>query len=305
MTDLKRFYGVVVPMVTPFTPDGGLDEPGVRRLLDHLIAGGVAGVLLLGTTGEDASICPADRLRLVRAAAEHARGRLTLYAGISANCLSQSIEAAEAYLAAGVDALVARLPTYFALSPEEQHAYYRLLLDRIAGPLVLYNIPITTHMSMPLDVIEALSADPKVAGIKDSENNLPRFEELLARLGGRPDFSIFCGTGAYFAQALAAGADGFVPTGGNLVPALCQQMYAAALAGDHAAAEACQRRLQAVGALYGRDRLLGQTYGRIKSMLGVWGICAAEVLPPLATPAPSDQQAIRHEFERWLAELEV
>jgi dihydrodipicolinate synthase/N-acetylneuraminate lyase len=300
--EAKQFHGVVVPLVTPFTAAGEVDEAGVGRLLDHLCAGGVAGVLLLGTTGEDASLCPADRLRLVRAAAGHARGRLTLYAGISANCVAQSVEAAEAYLRAGVDALVARLPTYYALSPQEQHDYFRLLLSRIRGPLLLYNIPITTHMSMPLDVVEALSTDPQVAGIKDSESDLPRFQELLLRLGGRPGFSIFCGAGAYFAQALAAGADGFVPTAGNLAPGLCQRLYAASLAADYAAAAACQQQLHALAALYARDRLLGHSYGLIKAMLGVWGLCGAEVLPPLRTPPVEVQAAARAEFQRWLSE---
>jgi 4-hydroxy-tetrahydrodipicolinate synthase len=304
MTDstAQRFRGVVVPLVTPFTPAGDIDEAAVCRLLDHLIAGGVAGVLLLGTSGEDASLAPGERLRLVSRAAAHAGRRLTLYAGISANCLALSVEAAEAYLALGVDALVARLPTYYVLSPAEQHAYYRALLARIDGPLLLYNIPITTHMSLPLDVIEALSAHPKVAGIKDSENNLPRFQDLLARLGGRPDFAIFCGTGAYFARALAAGADGYVPTAGNLLPAVCQDLYLANLRGDPDAAARCERLLHAVADLYGRGRLLGQTYGAIKTMLGVWNICSPDVLPPLQTPTPAEQTPLRHAFRQWLAD---
>src|SRR5690349_6399299 len=142
MAETKRFHGVVVPMVSPFTPEGAVDEPAVCRMLDHLIAGGVGGVLLLGTTGEDASMAPAEQLKLVKAAADYARHRLNIFAGISANCVAHSLEAAAAYQAAGVDALVARLPAYYELDATEQEDYYRLLLTDVRGPLILYNIPI-------------------------------------------------------------------------------------------------------------------------------------------------------------------
>lgn len=300
MSDAKRFQGVVVPMVTPFTAEGLVDEPAVCRILDHLAEAGVAGVLLLGTTGEDASVPLPQRGRLVEVAAAHARGRLTLYAGISDNSLAHCLEAAEAYQALGVDALVARLPTYYDLAPADMLAFYQALLTHLTGPLVLYNIPITTHMSLPLEVVETLSEHPQVVGIKDSENNLPRFTELLQRLGGRSDFSVFCGTGAYFDQALARGADGFVPTAGNLVPRLCQQLYESAERGELAALAGCQEQLLGAARLYGAGRL-GHTYGRLKAAMGVWGLCEAYVLPPLPTPTPAEQQDVRATVRQWLS----
>lgn len=297
----KPYRGVIVPMVTPFTAAGEIDEAAVRRILDHLVTGGVAGVLLLGTTGEDASMSLAERRRLVAVAAAHARGRLTLYAGISDDALAHCIEAAEAYRAEGVEVLVARLPAYYDLSPEDMLAFYRALLARISGPLMLYNIPITTHLSLPLSVVEILSEHPQVIGIKDSENNWPRFTELLRQLGGRPDFSILCGAGAYFDEALAHGADGFVPTAGNLLPRLCQQLYESAQQPDATALAAAQQQLLAVARLYSADRL-GHTYGRLKAAMSLWGLCDAYVLPPLPTPSLDEQQAMRAALQRWLSQ---
>jgi 4-hydroxy-tetrahydrodipicolinate synthase len=297
----KLYHGVVVPMITPFTAAGELDEAAVCRLLDHFVTGGVVGVLLLGTTGEDASISLPTRRRLVATAARHARGRLTLYAGISDNCLAHCLEAAEAYHALGVDALVARLPTYYDLGAEDMLAFYQTLLAAISGPLVLYNIPSTTHMSLPLEVVERLSQHPQVVGIKDSENNWPRFADLLQRLGGRENFSIFCGTGAYFDQALVHGADGIVPTAGNLLPSLCQSLYALARSGDGTRLAACQQQLLSVARLYAGSRL-GQTYGRLKAAMSLWGLCDAYVLPPLPTPSVEEQQAVRAAVQHWLSQ---
>jgi 4-hydroxy-tetrahydrodipicolinate synthase len=277
-----------------------LDEAAVCRLLDHFVAGGVAGVLLLGTTGEDASMSLNARRRLVATAVAHARGRLALYAGVSDNCLAHCIEAADVYQALGVDALVARLPAYYDLGPEDMLAFYRALLERVRGPVVLYNIPITTHMSLPLAIVERLSEHPRVVGIKDSENNWPRFVELLQRLSGRDDFSIFCGAGAYFDEALSHGADGFVPTAGNLLPGLCQSLYAWAEAKDGARLAAGQKQLLEVARLYAGSRL-GQTYGRLKAALHLWDLCEPYVLPPLVTPARSEQEAVRAAVREWLS----
>ena len=137
-------------MVTPVTPGGDLDEPAVWRIVDHMVAGGVHGIFVLGTTGENTSVPAAMRERFVALAVEHVSGRARTCAGISSNCLADSIAAAEVYAPLGVDAVVAHLPTYYALNAEEQFAYFSALADRIDLPLVLYDIPVTTHMAIPV-----------------------------------------------------------------------------------------------------------------------------------------------------------
>ena len=107
--------------------------------------------------------------------------------------------------------------------------------------MVIYNIPATTHVSIPLDVIGELVGHPRLVGLKDSENDPKRHEELLRRFGGRSDFSIFIGVGALMAQGLKSGADGIVPSVGNLIPEVCQQQVAAARRQDWAAVDALRR----------------------------------------------------------------
>jgi 4-hydroxy-tetrahydrodipicolinate synthase len=286
-------------MVTPFTHAGELDEGAARRIIDHLVSGGVDGVFVLGTTGEDASLSLDTRIRLAAITAEHVSGRATVYAGISHNCLDSSVKLAAALPQIGVDVLVARLPTYYALNGMEQQAYFEALLQRCPGPLMLYNISSTTHMAIPLEVIESLSRDPKVVGIKDSDNNLPRLQELLARLGGRRGFSILVGVGSLSVAAMRLSADGLVPSGANLVPDLWQGLYARCLEGDWPSAEGYQREADTLGSILRGGHSLAQSLGRLKAAMGTRALCDAYVLPPLATPSDAQQNEVRAGFLDW------
>lgn len=297
------YHGVVIPMITPVTPAGELDEPALRRVIDHLIAGGVSGIFILGTTGEAASISVAMKFRMAAITVEHTAKRALVYAGISHNCLTNSVEAAEAFFKLGVDVTVAHLPSYYDLNPAEQEAYYLTLSQNVNGPLMLYNIPITTHMSMPLDVIERLSALPNIVGLKDSQNDTARLTSIIDRLGGRPDFAIFTGVTALSAKALQLGADGTVPSLGNMVPNLCQRLYSSAVQGDSAAVEICQRQLDELSQLLRGTLSLGQSLGAHKVAMGALSLCGPDVLPPLQPLTASQQQQLQQNFSAWLTRL--
>src|SRR5579862_9480786 len=156
MPAIHSFRGVVVPMVTPFTPEGRIDEPAVDRIVAHLIKGGVHGIFPLGTTGEAASIHSDDKRRLIATTVKSVAKRAMVYAGIASNSFRESLEAAKAYAEVGVNALVAHMPSYYPLSDEQVETYFRRLADQVSLPLVLYNIPATTHQSIPLDAIDRL-----------------------------------------------------------------------------------------------------------------------------------------------------
>jgi 2-dehydro-3-deoxy-D-pentonate aldolase len=273
-----KHRGVVVPMVTPVTAAGGIDEPAVNRLVEFLIAGGVDGIFVLGTTGEGAAVPRATRVRLVEHTAARVKRRALVYAGIG-DLPPHDAALGNDYLAAGADALVARPPVAFPV--KELLPWYRSLLDQISGPLIVYNIPPMTNVSIPLDVIGQLIGHPRLAGIKDSENNRKRLDELMLRFGGQPNFSVFVGVGALMAHGLKLGADGIVPSVGNLIPDECRDMCAAARRKDWAAVDCCGARMMAVAALYQNGRTLGESLAALKAALHCRGLCGLGVLPPL------------------------
>jgi len=292
----RKHGGAVVPLVTPVTAAGDVDEAGFERLTDLQLAEGVAGVFVLGTTGEGPSVARAARLRIVERAVARVGRRALVYAGIGDTCLADSVQAGNDYLRAGADAVVALPPVYFPLQPQELLAYFQALLTAIAGPVILYNIPQTARVSIPLEVLEQLLGHPRLVGFKDSENDEKRHQELLRRFGGRDDFSIFIGVGALMSKGLTLGAQGIVPSVGNLIPGACQQLCDTIARGDGAEAERLGKRLASVAALYQTNRTLGQSLAALKAALHLKGICGPHMLPPLRSVSEAELATLRQEM---------
>jgi dihydrodipicolinate synthase/N-acetylneuraminate lyase len=292
----KKHRGVVVPMVTPVTVGGSLDEAAARRLIDFLLEGGVEGIFVLGTTGEAASVATRDRLRLVSLTMKQVRGRALVYAGINENSLLDAINTGNGCLGEGVDAVVTMLPSYYPLRPQETLPYFTSVLDRLEGPSLLYNIPATTKLSIPLETIERLIGHPQLVGLKDSENNPARLETIVQRWGGRDDFSILIGVGALMARMVLRGADGTVPSVGNLVPRLCHEMYQSAAAGDKSRAEELDKKIMEVATLYQRGRTLGESLGALKAAMSFCGLCSPAVLSPLLPLSETETDTLFREM---------
>lgn len=287
-----KYRGAVVPLVTPFSPGGALDETALARLVDLQVAGGVAGIFVLGTTGEGAHVPRETRHRLVAQTVKFVNHRALVFAGLGDVRGGDASEGNE-FLHAGADAVVAHPPVSEKVPPEKLGAWYRTLLDRLEGTLLLYNMPTTTGVSIPLDAVAELLGHPKLAGIKDSENNPKRHEELLQRFGGKTDFSVFIGVGALMNKGLRLGADGIVPSVGNLIPEVCQQLCAAAEKADWAGADTRSARMNAVAALYQKGRNLNESLSALKAAMHLRGLCAPQVLPPLRKVSEAELEKIR------------
>lgn len=279
-----------MPLVTPFNAAGGLDEAALDRLVDAQVAGGVAGIFVLGTTGEGAHVPPPLRLRLVERVVRRVNWRALVYAGIG-DTHPEGVIAGNEFLNAGADVIVSRPPAGMPLV--ELEPWYRSLLNGLNGRLFIYNMPLTTKVSIPLDVISRLLGHPRLAGIKDSENNPERLEQLLQRFGGKKDFSVFVGVGALMEKGLKLGADGIVPSVGNLIPDVCQQLCAAAKKADWPKAESLAARMSAVASLYQKGRNLNESLAALKAAMHCRGWCGLEVQPPLRKVSAAELEKIR------------
>lgn len=288
----SKYRGVVVPMVTPVTENGSLDVSAVERIIEFLASNNVAP-LLMGTTGEGNSVSAADGLLLVETAAKTARGRVVIYAGLTGNCFSEQLAQAEAYTKAGADVIVATLPSYYALTEEQMYNYYKTLADNIKGPLMLYNILATTHMSIPVEVIRRLADHPNIVGLKDSERDMRRMEQCVAISRDREDFAYFCGWAAQSAHSLALGGDGIVPSTGNYVPDMFSELYEAATAGDTATAERLQNETDEIAKIYQSGRILGESLAALKTMMQTKGLCDPWMLMPLTRLSAEEEQIIK------------
>ncbi len=302
----KKYKGVVVPMVTPVTENGSLDTQAVERIIQFFAEAGVSP-LLMGTTGEGNSVSQKDGQLFVETAVKARNNYLTthhspltstlIYAGLTGNCFSEQLAQAEAYTQAGADVIVATLPTYYALTEEQMENYYRTLADSIKGPLMLYNILATTHMSIPVEVIRRLADHPNIVGLKDSERDLERMAQCIAIAKGREDFCYFCGWAAQSAHSLELGGDGIVPSTGNYVPEMFQQLYEAAVSGDMETANRLQDETNEIAKIYQKDRTLGQSLTALKVMMQTKGLCEPWMLMPLTRLSAEEEKAIKHALD--------
>lgn len=301
MKTLNKYHGVVVPMVTPLAKDGGIDVEAVERIIENFAKNDVSA-LIMGTTGEGNSVPVEYGIKMIEAASKAAKGRITIYAGLAGNCVKEQIEAAEKFIKAGADVIAATLPCYYVLKPEQMYNYYKTMADVLTVPLMLYNITITTHMSIPLDVIEKLSHHPNIVGLKDSENNVPRLEEALKIFAGREDFAYFCGCAANSAVALKNGADGIVPSVGNYLPKIYQDLFIAGINGDTEKAEELQQKTIEIGKINTTGLTLGESLAGLKVIMNEAGLCETYMLPPLTELDEETAGQIREKAKEVIAQ---
>jgi len=287
----KKYHGVVVPAVTPLTASYTLDEPAVKRMWAYFHAYH-AMPFILGTTGEAPSLPAAVKYHYIELAAKLKGAGDTLYAGISSNCLQETVEMAKRCFAGGVDVVVATLPTYYALTEDQMKEYFERLANSIPGPMIIYNIPTTTHMSIPLGVIDDLSRHDNIVGIKDSERSDERLRASLTLWAKREDFSHFLGWSARSATALTNGSDGLVPSTGNFSAGLYHDMYTAARAGEFEKAFELQEVSDLLGNLYQAGRLLNESLATLKRIMKKSGLCESYMMPPLTSMAPVGERKL-------------
>ncbi|MCS3798732.1 dihydrodipicolinate synthase family protein [Niastella sp. OAS944] len=287
----KKYKGVVVPTVTPLTASLTLDRGAVERMLDNFRRHNVTP-FILGTTGEAASLSQSVKQDFLQTAASLKKAGDVLYAGISSNVLDESVAFANRCFDAGVDVVVATLPNYYPLTPGQMKAYFIKLAEKLAGPLMIYNIPPTVHMSIPLDVVEELSHHPKIVGLKDSERNEERLQAALKLRGQREDFCYFAGWAAQSAQTLLKGGDGIIPSTGNFAPGLYNDLYNAAMQGNAEKAYELQKKSDALGNVYQGGKTLGESLWALKVLMKKEGLCDTYMMPPLHQLSNEEEQKI-------------
>ncbi len=293
----KSYKGVVVPMVTPFLENGKIDKGAVSRIIKRFVVAKV-GVFILGTTGEVHSIPVEERVQLAKFVGKQFSSLLPIYAGISSNSFQTSVELANHFYDAGIETFVAHLPFYYPILSDHMRIYYEKLVEAIPGKLLIYNIPVTTHISIPLKIIDELSYHPRIVGIKDSERDYERLQKSLQLWKNRADFSHFLGWASQSTYALSMGGDGIVPASGNLVPKLYQKLYEAAIQGDLSTADKLQQETDAISASYQKNRMLSDLIAALKSIMAHMGLCSPKVLPPLVETPKEELKNILLQLEK-------
>ncbi len=276
----KKYSGVIVPMVTPLLANKDVDKVGVCRVVDLLLAS-QSCPFILGTTGEAPSLNASQKLSMAKAVVERVNKKCLVYAGISSTCIDDSISDAKEFAKMGVDVVVATLPAYYPMSNKQIISYFKHLADACPLPLIIYNMPATVKISIPLEVIDELSKHPNIVGLKDSERDEDRMHKALELWRDREDFSYLIGWAAKSSEAMLNGADGLVPSTGNFAPELYNDLLQHALKADLEQANQLQEKTNELSALYQKDRILSESIPALKALMYHLGICDKHVMPPM------------------------
>jgi 4-hydroxy-tetrahydrodipicolinate synthase len=228
----KPLRGVITAMITPLRGRDELDHAGLERLIEHLIAGGVHGLFILGTTGEAPGLSYRLRAELIERTCKQVAERLPVLVGITDTAFTEAVNLATTARKFGAQAVVASAPYYFPASQVELLNFVEHLAAEVPLPLLLYNAPTNTgHTFEPSTVLRAADI-PNVIGLKDSGGNMTYFHSVAELLKDRPDFTLLVGPEELLAEAVLLGAHGGMCGGSNFCPQLFVRLYEAAVARD-------------------------------------------------------------------------
>ena len=298
MNQQKKYQGVIIPMITPFDGNGKIDLISVQKLLNYCINANTIP-FILGTTGENVSIPLEMRSELIKQVMSFAGDRTLVYAGISDTCVESSLIQAHNYFDHGIRVFVCHIPPYYPILPHQIQTFFNSLADNLPAPLMLYNIPGTTKISIPLDIIENLSEHPNIIGLKDSERSLERMDALAERYSGRDDFAILSGWTVKSSYALLSGFDGIVPSTGNLVPHLFSELFEAIKEGKKERGEDIQAQIDPIANFHQNNIVLSEVIAMLKVMLANFGLCGPTVMAPLTRLGEERENQIRKEMKQF------
>jgi len=266
--------GIVPPLVTPLLDNNTLDLEGLEKLVEHVIAGGVNGLFILGTTGEAQSLSYELRAEMIKQTARILKNRLPLLVGISDTSLADSISLSQVASESGADALVSAPPYYFATGQPELAEFYESLIPQLELPIYLYNMPSHTKVNFAPSTIHRIAENEKVIGFKDSSANGTYFQQVMYEMRDRKDFSIFVGPEEMMAEVVLMGAHGGVNGGANMFPKLYVDLYKAAAAQNMAEVKRLQSIVMQISATIYSVGSFGSSYLKgVKCGLSVLGIC--------------------------------
>ncbi len=228
------FSGSLVALVTPMRPDGAVDFPCLKKLVDWHVEQGTDALVIAGTTGESATLARDEHVEVIRVAAGHAAGRIPVIAGTGSNSTTQTIELSKAVGSLPIAGYLLVVPYYNKPTQEGLVRHFSAIADALDKPIMLYNVPGRTVADMKPATVARLATHPRIFGIKEATGEIDRVKAIAGLCG--PEFRLYSGDDATAREFMLLGGHGVVTVTGNVAPKTMAAMCHAALAGDAALA---------------------------------------------------------------------
>lgn len=286
-------YGIIPAMVTPLNGDETLNESALRRIVKHLIEGGVHGLFALGSQGEFWAFDLDEKRRVLEVVVDAAGGAVPVYGGTSAVSTRAAIALTKMAEQAGVDAVSVLTPFFVRPNQAELHAHYVAIAEATHLPILLYNNPGRTGVELAVETVARLAEIEQIVGIKDSSGDLPLTAEFVRSTP--EDFAVLMGRDTLILAGLLYGCQGAIAATANVVPRLVTDIYARFMAGDVDGARQSQERL----GLLRRAFSLGTFPVVVKEAMNLIGLAAG----PTRGPVGPLSAATREQLAQVLRDL--
>ncbi len=286
-----QFSGSMVALVTPMLQNGDIDWTALKALIDRQIAGGTAVLVPCGTTGESATLSHAEHEQVIARTVEWAAGRAQVLAGAGSNNTAEALRLHKFCEQAGVDGTLHITPYYNKPTQAGLLAHFRAIAESSPLPVVLYNVPSRTGVSLQADTIFKLSEFKNIVGIKEASGNLAFASETLATIP--PHFGFYSGEDALNYPLYALGAHGAISVTCNVVPELCAAQYNAMRHGDFAKARKIHYDLQDLN----RVLFIETNPIPVKAALALMGLIEANYRLPLVGLSLPNREALKKVLE--------
>lgn len=285
------FAGTHTALVTPFR-NGRFDEEAFRVLIEEQIAGGITGIVPVGTTGESPTLDHDEHNAVIRTAIEAARGRCRVIAGTGSNATSEAIALTKGAERLGADAALLVAPYYNKPSQEGLYRHFKAIAESVEIPLVLYSIPGRCGIEIGVETVARLAQDcPNIRAIKEAGGSVERVS--LLRVVLPPEFEILSGDDSLTVPFLSVGAVGVISVASNLYPAEVSRMVRLWLDGDTAGATAIHRRFYPLF----KDLFIEPNPVPVKFALSLRGTIAPDVRLPLCEMSAANCDRLRNVLE--------
>jgi 4-hydroxy-tetrahydrodipicolinate synthase len=291
-TVAQSLAGCYTALITPFR-DGRVDEPALAALVERQIAGGVAGLVPCGTTGEAPALTNAEWDRVVGSVVATAHGRVPVIAGTGANNTATAIERTARARSFGADGALVVTPYYNRPTQEGLYRHFAAIADAVDLPIVLYNVPGRTGVNLLPETVVRLAEIPGIVGIKEASGSMDQASQIVREAPA--DFVVLSGDDSLTLPMMGVGGCGVVSVVSNIVPEAVAALAAACLAGDLEAARAMHLALFDLC----RAMFVETNPVPVKAAAALLGLCSPEVRLPLVPLSEAAQRRVESALAAW------
>ena len=214
--------GIITAMITPFT-EGGVNLEEFGKMIEFQIAGGADGLVVLGTTGEPATMTEEEKVETIKYAVKKAAGRIKIIVGTGSNDTAKAVKHSVRAEKLGADGVLVVTPYYNKCTQKGLYEYYKPICDAVKIPVIAYNVPSRTAVNILPETVEKLADIPNMAGIKEASGDMAQVCETIRRIRGKMD--LYSGEDFLNLPMLAVGGVGLISVTSNVAPALVKKMY--------------------------------------------------------------------------------